>query len=62
MAKWYRMNPYLGCKYEITEKEALRKIKSHYWIRQFDSYYEVFIDLWQNSKDPYRDIIYKVDD
>ena len=60
MDKWYRMNPYLGCCYEITEKQALRKINSRHWVRQFDSYYEVFIDLWINSKDPYRDIIYKV--
>jgi hypothetical protein len=54
------MNPLLGCSYEITEKQALRKIKSRYWVRQFDSYYEMFIDMWINSKDPYRDIIYKV--
>ena len=60
MDKWYRMNPYLGCCYEITEKQALKKINSRHWVRQWDSYYEMFIDLWINSKDPYRDIIYKV--
>lgn len=55
------MNPYLGCSYEIPEKQALRKINSRYWIRQFDSYYQEFIDLWINSKDPNRDIIYKAE-
>ena len=61
MAKWIRMNPYLGCSYEITEKQALRKINSRYWVRVWDSYWQKFGDMWINSKDPERDIIYKVD-
>ena len=61
MAKWIRMNPYLGCSYEITEKEALKKIKNRHWIRQYDSYYEMFVNIWINSRDPHRDVIFKID-
>ena len=55
------MNPYLGCSYDITEKQALKKINSRYWVRLWDSYWQKFDDMWINSKDPERDIIYKVD-
>ena len=63
MAKWYRCNPYLGCKYEITEKEALKKIKSRWWVRVWDDYWQVFSeDCWYDVRDPERSWIFKVED
>ena len=60
MAKYYRMNPYLGCKYEIPERLARRKINSKWWIPVWDDYWERFCDnAWYNIKDPERDWIFK---
>ena len=59
MTKWYRMNADLGCMYEITEKEAKRKLRSRYWIRFYDSYWQKFTDMWQDIRDPFRSIIFK---
>ena len=44
MVKWYRCNPYLGCMYEITEKQALRKINSRWWAAVWDDYWQKFSD------------------
>lgn len=63
MTKWYRCNPYLGCRYEITEKQALRKINSKWWTAVWDDYYERFSErCFYNIKDMERDWIFKVDD
>lgn len=61
MAKWYRINPVIGSQYEITERQAKRKINSRYWVRTWDSYKQEFNDLWQNLKDMDRDFILKVE-
>lgn len=63
MAKYYRANPYLSCKYEITEKEALKKINNRWWTPVWDDYWQIFSnDCWYNIKDPERDWIFKVDE
>ncbi len=62
MDKYFRMNPVLGCCYEISEKQALRKIKNRWWVRHWDSYWQEFTDMWINSKDPNRDLIFKRSD
>lgn len=63
MSKYYRMNPYLGCKYEIPEKEALKKINSRNWVPVWDDYWQKYKnDAWYNLKDPERDWIFKEDD
>ena len=63
MAKYYRCNSYLGSKYEITEKQALRKINSKYWTAVWDDYWQSFSDhSWYNIRDAERDWIFKVDD
>ena len=63
MSKYYRCNPYLGCKYEITERQAMHKIKSAWWTPVWDSYWQRFSDdSWFNIKDPERDWIFKVED
>ena len=60
MTKWYRSNPYLGTIYEISEKEALRKIKNPWWTAVWDDYWERPSDnSWYNIKDPERDWIFK---
>lgn len=60
MSKYIRMNPYLGCSYEISEKQALRKIHSKYWTPVWDNYWQKFSeDSWFNLKDPERDWIFK---
>lgn len=60
MAKYYRMNPYLGCKYEISEHEALKKIKSRNWMPVWDEYWQrPREDAWFNIKDQERDWILK---
>lgn len=62
MAKWYRCNPYLGCQYEITEKEAQKKLKSPYWVPVWDDYFQKFSNhAWYNVKDFERDWIFKED-
>lgn len=63
MSKYYRMNPYLGCKYEIPAKEALKKINSRNWMPVWDDYWQKYKDdAWYNLKDPERDWIFKEDD
>ena len=62
MAKWLRYNSVLGCQYEIPEKEALRRINSRRYVRHFDDYWQRFTDTWFNAKDPWRDIIFKVEE
>lgn len=63
MSKWIRMNPYLGCSYEIPEKQALRKIRSKWWTAVWDDYYEKFSkNSWYDIRDPERDWIFKVGD
>ena len=63
MAKWIRCNPYLGARYEITEKQAKRKIESPYWMPVWDDYWQTFSNnAWYNIKDPARDWIFKIDD
>lgn len=60
MTKWYRSNPYLGTMYEISEKEALRKIKNVWWTAVWDDYWDRPSDhAWYNIKDPERDWIFK---
>ena len=60
MAKWYRYNPYLGCQYEITEKQALRKINSRWWTAVWDDYWQKFSDrAWYDMRDPERSWIFK---
>lgn len=59
--KYYRMNPYLGTCYEITEKEAKRKIKSRWWLQQRDDYYGNKVPVWINLKDMHRDVIFAED-
>lgn len=61
MTKWYRMNPYLGCIYEIPEKLALRKIRSRTWMQQYDHDRGELSDVWINLKDMHRDLIFKVE-
>lgn len=56
MTKYYRANPYLGCKYEITEEEALKKINNRWWTKVWDDYWQTLSkDCWYNIKDPSRD-------
>ncbi len=63
MSKYYRCNPYLGSHYEITEKQALRKINSKYWFPVWDDYWQCFSNhSWFNMRDAERDWIFKVDD
>ena len=60
MSKWFRSNPYLGCMYEITEKEALKKINSKFWTAPWDDYWQKFYEnVWYNIRDPERDWIFK---
>lgn len=48
--------------YEISEKEALKKIQSKNWIPAWDEYYQKSSDhSWYNPKDPERDWIFKED-
>ena len=48
--------------YEISEKEALKKIQSKNWIPALDEYYQKSSDhSWYNIKDPERDWIFKED-
>lgn len=62
MTKWYRSNPYLGTMYEISEKEALRKIKNPWWTAVWDDYWQRFSDhSWYNMKDRERDWIFKIE-
>lgn len=62
MSKYIRMNPYLGCSYEISEKQALRKINSKWWTPVWDDYWQKFSEhSWYNMKDPERDWIFKYD-
>ena len=62
MSKYFRSNPYLGTMYEISEKEALKKIQSKNWISAWDEYYQKSSDhSWYNTKDPERDWIFKED-
>ena len=63
MSKYMRMNPYLGCSYEITEKQALRKINSKYWTPVWDDYWKKFSEnTWYNMRDPQREWIFKIED
>jgi len=63
MSKYIRMNPCLGCSYEITEKQALRKINSKYWTPVWDDYWLEFSEnTWYNMRDPERDYIFKYDE
>lgn len=60
--KYYRCNPYLGCQYEITEKQALKKINNRWWTAVWDDYWQKFSDsAWYNIKDPDRDWVFKVE-
>lgn len=60
MSKYIRINPYLGCSYEISEKQALQKINSKYWTPVWDDYWQRFSeDSWFNMRDPERDWIFK---
>lgn len=60
MSKWYRYNPCLGCQYEISEKQALRKIKSKWWTSVWDEYWQKFSDhAWYDMRDPERSWIFK---
>lgn len=60
MSKYIRMNPYLGCSYEITEKQALRKINSKWWTPVWDDYWQKFSDhAWYDIRDPERNWIFK---
>lgn len=62
MPKYYRWNPYLGCRYEITKKQALRKINNRWWTAVWDDYRQEFSEhAWYNIKDPERDWIFKED-
>ena len=62
MAKWYKYNSVLGVMYEISEKEAKRKLKSRYWFRFYDSYWEKYTDMWQDIRDPWKSIIFRSDE
>lgn len=67
MAKYYRCNPYLGVvfdeRHEISEKQALRKINSRWWVGVWDDYYQRFSDhAWYDMRDPERDWIFKVEE
>ena len=63
MSKYFRANPYLGCRYEISEKEALKRINSKWWVRVWDDYWQTFSDdCWYDVRDPQRSWIYKVDE
>lgn len=63
MVKWYRSNPYLGTRYEITEKQALRKINSKWWTAVWDDYWQKFSNhSWYDMRDSERDWIFKVED
>jgi len=60
MSKWYRYNPYLGCQYEITEKQALRKINSRWWTAVWDDYWQKLSDhAWYDMRDPEHSWIFK---
>lgn len=60
MPKYFRMNPYLGTRYEIPEKEALKKVNSKNWMPVWDDYYQRYKDdAWFNIKDMERDWIFK---
>lgn len=63
MAKWYRCNPYLGTRYEISESKAMRKIRSKWWTPVWDDYWQKFSDhSWYDMRDMERNWIFKVDD
>lgn len=63
MAKWYRCNPYLGCQYEISEKQALRKINSRWWTPVWNDYWQKFSDhAWYDMRDAERDWIFKMEE
>lgn len=63
MARWFRCNPYLGSSYEISEREALRKINSRWWVAVWDDYWQRFSDdSWYDIRDPERSWIFKVED
>lgn len=60
MTKYYRMNPYLGTRYEISKAAALRKIRSRYWVPAWDDYYQRHRDdAWYDIRDPERSWIFK---
>ena len=60
MIKYFRYNPVLGSMYEISEKQALKKINSKNWIPVWDDYWQRFSEhTWYNIKDPERDFIFK---
>lgn len=60
MPKYYRYNPYLGCKYEISEKQALRLLSNIWWVPVWDDYWQCpSMNSWYNLKDPERDWIFK---
>lgn len=60
MAKYYRVNPYLGTKYEISERLARRIINNRWWVPAWDDYWEHFRDdAWYDIRDPERDWIFK---
>lgn len=52
----------LGIRYEIPEKQALRKINSSSWVQEWDSYWDEPINLWINTRDMNRDMITGVDE
>lgn len=60
--KYYRWNLALGIRYEIPEKQALRKINSSSWVQEWDSYWDEPINRWINTKDMNRDMITGVDE
>ena len=62
MAKWYRMNMFLGLIYEIPERVALRKIKGKNWIQHYDTDRGEWSLVWTNTKDIQRDCIFKSED
>lgn len=60
MVRWFRWNPYLGSRYEISEKEALRKINSIWWVAEWDYYWpESSCHSWYDVRDPERSWIIK---
>lgn len=61
MTKYYRYNSVIGCQYEISEKEALRRINSKKYRRHYDDYWGEFTDTWFRVNDPWRDIIFKLE-
>ena len=63
MSKYYRCNPYLGSRYEISEKQALRKINSKWWTAVWDDYWQKFSNhAWYDMRDPERDWIFKYEE